>query len=575
MAISDVPNLLSSVGLVSYNGIVLTGSELTTSIEMACRYDSSGRSLELVDITFHFRKIFRNVNVNDALNKLTQPGGILVFTGLGWKDLVINDPGNRAGQRDAEYGPKTMGLKWRPLGGSNYWELQNLTIKTCIPFCFDGAPLYRNAIQSYCFTVDFDIDEEGITTRNISGHLTIPATRASVGSRILLDHADNYRDLIAPVVPNGFRLTKQKYGLSEDKRTLNFNLIHSEINSDMPYPEGIVDIDVDETMSNMDKSFCRWEYNLSGTLTVARPWPKSLAWEKFAVILKKRLQFQTGQSRQRRLGPGAEANFGGVPLLSKLVFEDAMFGRRSHFSISWMLLTTLAGVLADSGMWSPVNANDWNQWRTSMSAIWDQRGTAQLGFAASNDLIIDLCEQGSSDLGTTDNARTTLLANPSSADQGKPNPQESWVEYNCFCTYLRDGAVIRHKPLPMTRTYSTNVTEQPTSTNTTKSPNWGSTSDQPGGNFDATQPDIVQKLSNPTYTVKITGSAVRVGYPIQEPKLTSIDGVTSSPVENKSNFRCGVVGSAGNWPIYAATWDTEYIIPQAATTVPVPYSQGL
>lgn len=569
MPINGPVNLLETIGVVEYNGISLTGSELTAGIDMEVVYDSSGRSAEFVRLTFSFRKFFEDVDIDDALNKLTQPGGILKFTGLGWKDLVVNTNG----VFDAEYGPKPSGLKWRRLGGKRYWELTNYTISTSIPFCYAGTPDYVRKIQSVTFTVDFDLDEEGMTTRSIAGKIKIPATRAAVTDRRLQDNADLYRNFIDPVVPLGFQKMPSKYGLSEDKRTITFSIVHKEINSDDAYPEGIVKVDCSESASNQELSFTKWDYSIGGSLTVARPFPRSMAWEKFLLILKNRMDWQRAKAGARTLVDKIDnqaAVKGGVPQLLKIRFEVEMFGRTAHFSVTWLLLTTLAGILKDSGMWTPLNT-DWSRWRDSMSLIWGNRGAAGLKFENRNDIIIDLCEQGTTQDDPQPN-RVTQNGVITEQMTDCPRANESWIEYKCWVEYRRDGEVIRHKPLPPPGGYT------PGGTSTvpdTKKPGYDKEDDPKGGDFDASQKDIIQKLANPSYTIVVKGHAARAHFQIVEPKLSDVDGVALKPVENKGMFVQGIVGMTGDCPIYAAKWETEYMIDQAATTIPRASNPGL
>jgi hypothetical protein len=541
-------SLLSTPVVVIYNGIEFGSADLKTEISAECVMDPANRALEHVAFTFTFQRLFKTDNIQELLNKLTSPGGNLTIDGLGFVNMNINGDGPIY---DADYGPKPRVLRCHPLAGSLWWDV-TFEISTAIPHCYGGTPNYLRAIQSLTYSVTFAIDLEGMTTRTIEGMLKVPATRLSPTSHTVVVSADDWREVIQPKVPLGFARVSQNYPLSNDRRILSFSIVDREINSDSAYPDGIVSIRVTERIRNRAADMRMWFYSIDGTLSVARPFPKALAWQKFAMIVQERKNYQNQQGRSVVITRSSRTSErrGGVVMLTSLEIEDDVYGRSTNFSMSWMLASTLSSVIRVSGLFRPAQGS-WETWRESMSLIWSQRGAANLAFTADQDVIVDLCGQ---DEVQTDSPSERLELEDDATQAGTtcPPPDQSWIHYELELSYRDASNQLRHKPLPLPGSVSDADAADDGDI-------YGTEASGPRVSRITVPDDIIQTRVGQTLTVYLRGTATRAGYDIPTPRigLAFEDGVVSPSIEEE-DVRRRIVGDTGSCPIYKADFNIRY-----------------
>jgi hypothetical protein len=124
--------------------------------------------------------------------------------------------------------------------------------------------------MEWCFSVDVTRDNEGFTSRKISGHLTIAQTRDSQGDRTFNFSADDYRDQVAPRVPFGFRPGPATFRLSEDKNTLSFQFEDEEMGVEYP-PPGVARVDAKMDVQNTTPyTFNLFSYNFGRSFRPAK-----------------------------------------------------------------------------------------------------------------------------------------------------------------------------------------------------------------------------------------------------------------------------------------------------------------
>lgn len=559
---------LGATGLFEYNGIRLTsGADFSFHIDMAVHYDDAGRTQEYVSCTFSVTKYIHADYVEAVNNRLTANCGVLKLTGLGWQDLEVNAPGGNV--KDINYGPKPSRLVWRPLPGRMWWRLE-FTITTDIPYCVNGEPVFDQELQSLTYELGFTLDEEGMTTRTVTGQLTIPARKANgVTGRKPTDVSDDYRDKIAPKTPIAFQRTTRDFRLSKDRKQLMFTIVDQEVNSDNPYPEGIVKIDATEAIENEDITFFRWSYTLNGTITVARPFPKVWAWEKFLLLVKDRADWQQAKAGARtiKIDQNTERK-GGIMMMTRLRFEDEIFGRRSSFAVTWVLITDLKGIIVDSGIFKPIDELDWRKWADSLEPIWGNRGVAGLYYSTSNDAIVDLCEPGQRSSRSMGGDRNQRAQAPGESRSRKPDPDVSWIDYRCWVEYDEDQPMSVHKPLPPPGGFT--ITSTTSGRDEIDQKYDGQERPSAGVMYDKKRRDVIQIRGNPSSRATLIGYATRIAYEIVPPKLVKIEGVPVKPVQDGKQFRQVVIGESEGWPIYAATWRIQYTVDRVPDKTPKP-----
>lgn len=564
---TEIP-LLSVPGTLSYNGFAFSGgADAGMHIELKPVEDGSGRTIEFCELSISITKWIHTSRVAEANKKLTQNAGVLILTGMGFDDLTIN----QSGVWDVDYGPKPGPLKWQRKGGNTWWLLE-WSVVSRIPICgCDGStPFYQDQLEALVYDVDFSIDEEGMTNRSINGSLTIPSTKTTVCAKNVRDSADKYRKRINPKVPLGFKRAEQTYRLDASRRRLNFSFVDTEVNSDNPYPEGIVHIAARESVENEDLSFLRWTYSISGSVVVARPYPKSWAWEKFLLVVLDRANWQRQNAGARTIASdGAKEPLkGGIQLMTKLRFEDEIFGRRSTFSVSWILATSLEAIIKDSGIFKPIDDLDWAKWRDSMKDVWDQRGWTGLVYEPSNDAIVDLCDNTNNSSQNSDDRTKEETKDATEVHGNKPTEDTSWVVYKSWIVMSTKERIAIHKPLPRAGGYG-RVAQSGGGGNEVKESY--KSNERPKTDIktlDTNRPDIIQRTGMPTQSCRLIGHAIRIGFEIVPPRLTSVNGITTKPIEAENTFKQTVIGSAEGYPIYAAEWDIGYILDRTAESPP-------
>ncbi len=568
---------LTSLGTISYNGIDLTGPETEVVINQTVVPDSAGRTEEYVRINIEIRKIITAANIETVINKLSAFGGELKLQNYGWSNLWINGNSGTS-KKDIAYGPKPTVLSWRPIQPGLAWEL-HWAVETCIPYCSDGSVAYSNKIQSLCYSISYDINDLGLTTRTITGHLTIPATRIRQQVRAIPDNADLYWEKIKPTIPLAFSRIQNNRTLSEDKRTLTFTLVDQELVSDEPYPKGIVHIDMEEGCQSNHRSLAQWRYSISGTIQVARPYPKSWAWDKFALLLASRRDWQIVKADAINF-PQPEAAINGDPPPAPVIqagiirllafnFSDQIFGRQTEFSATWIMSCEIKNIIKMSGVFAPIGVNSWDDWRGSMVAYpMSHRGSAGFVFDNSNDAILDLCVNPAVNPEQNTIRTTQPYSTPSGYSPPPPsNIDNSWVAYECKLTYEQDNGVVEHKPLPTDSAYPV-VTGNPSNNLgivSTPKPTLNVEMKNPGGAA-ATDLTVTQQRGSSRYIVSVSGYAERINHPITEPTLISVGGKPA--VRLGGTFSQMNIGNVG-MPRYLAKWSSQYLVEGQPGTIPV------
>lgn len=156
---------------------------------------------------------------------------------------ILNEHSN-IGIYDLNNGPKILGLEITKVQGPSIFRVQ-WRVEVCVRHCFGGANdaenlderggslvphaghARGNQILSNRWSVSDSIDQDLLTTRTITG--TLRASTANVNPNV-------FREYVVPPLSLGMRISSMQFEVSADGLTLNYTIIHSEIEHAAPWP---------------------------------------------------------------------------------------------------------------------------------------------------------------------------------------------------------------------------------------------------------------------------------------------------------------------------------------------------
>lgn len=146
------------------------------------------------------------------------------------------------------------------------------------------------------------------------------------------------------------------------------------------------------------------------------------------------------------------------------------------------------------------------------------------------------------------------------------NPQTSWVYYDCTISVMLDSGIVVHNRLPqVNRTPDTLASCGLDAAQMDRIT-------QDGVNLKCNDQyaDIVQRMGHSRYWFRIWGQALRVGYRVPIPGITTIGGVAAIPYDRNPQWAYNRIAPGGNYGgiiLWHAEWSLWY------TTAVPPRSQ--
>jgi hypothetical protein len=537
--------ILTDIGTVEYNGFRFDGaSSVTISGEPV--YDDAGRT-----VVYHRYRIRVQSTVADGeatdnqmidvRSRLTKAGEALRVTGKGFGTLEVNS-GNNC--NDVAFGPKPRVIDWQPIGSLRacevVWECE-----TCIAYCY--TPVQAEGIIAFNYRVDYTLDYRGVTTRTISGYLEIAMSRQ--GAQIP-DTADQYRALIAPVIPDRFQRTNQTFNLSLDKRRLDYSITDTEVYSWQALPPGVVRASGRHSVnwSRRGGGACRLRNRLTLEVELSPTYNIVQAVAVFLAIAKARIQIAQARS-----------NYG--CMIEDLTIEEDLFGHSASFGVTFITYSPLREILLDSGIWTPVGT-DWNLWRASVASLYGTYGYAGLMQFAANDAIVDICNGAEPNWGATQYTQPANTTTPMVGLRNyTPQPQYSWQDYECHIAIFRGHTTVRQA-----------VLQSPDPDEQDANPQDTEITFPAQGGID----DLFQQSGRTRYTARIWGHARRAGFPVPRPHLTKV-GTADVKQQGRDEFRSRCVGNWLGVPVYEAHWSIDYALNKSplAPKTPANLAEGV
>lgn len=589
---------LPALGELSYNGFDFTAYTETVGVRVKPVYGGDGRVVVHNEYAFTFRTVIADATdtsdrVDAARRALTKPGGEFTFTDRGFGDLEVN-VGN---VRDVAWGPKPRELAFRHLGADRACEL-TWTLEVAVPDC-DRAR-YEFAPAEFVWTLTWDVDRSGYTTRTYKGYVRIPLTRDGADGRAVNGSADEYREQIYPKPLDGFRRTPGVFELSADRTRLDFTVTDEEMPPNVPPPE-MIDVQADYSLSTQGAAFTMWFASLNATYELAKGADRSKPWGHFLTLWK---HYADLSMRQSGLADRRSGAAGAIPV-SFTVREPTLYGRTTAaFSAVWRFTSNLTLVLNQSGLWRPVPDSDWRRWAGSLAGVLGPRGAADLEFDAGEDRLIDLCDRGRP-VPPADSPAGAELRGGQTLGAVFPRPPagHSWLEYQCWVEVETEMGTVATRAVPEAelrelRTGGPQARDilKPGGAlpaagggggglsqffgrggrldNQTAAPAPRPTGTLVPGPVKDPPPAEVQRRVAPLAVVYLCGHALRAGHPIPMPALTLLNGVRPAPANRLDRgegfFGPAVVGNCGV-PIYGARWRLRYVLPEVpAGGIPTP-----
>jgi len=539
---------LPTIGTLAYNGVtfdVLTKSEVSGTpvlddaqrvtayvrytITVTARLTAGGGA---VDGQFElWRKALQTV------------GGTLTYSGKGFGSTFVVGVGNI---KDVAFGPIPTLLSFTPIG--NLCALVEWTVTTCVAECVGATAPFGSALLAFNFSAEYNIDDQGLTTRSISGYAEIPM------NYIGADSADLRREKFVPPLLPGFRRQSQRFVTRPDKRRCDFSIIDTEL--PVPLLPGTTHITADHSVKGgLDRGFAVIDCNFSVSITMpisSVGKGRADVYDKFMLIVGPRL---TGAKKAALPAVGLLAAVAGTTAMTKsLMVREEIFTRTTHFNFDYSIIgTTISNFLKTSGIWSPVAGADADAWTASLKTLLGPRGTAGLKLLASDDAVtISLCTSGTPPVLAGKPKKqpipTVKIGNaPIPAD--KVPPDASWLYYSNEVRILEDDKIVAHKPLQGVP--GIQMQAQGPSANNAQQPPAGQAA---GIQFNV--PDKLQRVGAPTIRVEMFGRGVRFGNRVPVPRLVTFGGQPVTQIYQNSGERS--IAGAGDAKVWTTSWSIIY-----------------
>lgn len=555
---------LTGVQVVSYNGVVFDASA-KVKITAKPVLDDARRTMKYIEFTIDVRGYVTNTpgsTTDNSLlamrNKLTAVGKTLKITGKGYGDLIVNNPGSAV--RDANWGPIPQVLTWIPLG-----DVQSCLVEwqvvTCVPHCTDTTPRYTFGLMAFGFTVDYQEDSDGYTTVKTAGYLEIPMTRNANKSNTAPDTADAYRDRVIPAPIIGFQRVMD-FQTSKNHSRLDFTITDVEL--PVALPDFATRCEIDHTVKGISGQ-PMWDCTLSGTIRMANGRPRSSAFDTFKRIYIDRLAQPPAGPNIFAAGLGARRR--PFIIIQGFQFTEQVFGKDARFSVNYKIINSLlTDVIQTAGLWRPLFAPTHGRWLASMNVakVLGSRSVAGLGLKASDDILIDLCDgtppKPPRNISTTPSKVVPTVITSSTGQQIPPD--SSWINFRVRLELSQTRHVARHA-----RLNDNTIQRLPPGDSATDLSYQLNQQTPPGSDASDRYGDILQAVETPEVRLRLTGSALRVQWPINPPQLLRIGVVACEEVDRQ--IATSVVDNYGGVPINACTWSIAYLLNKPIQRIPV------
>ena len=538
--------MLSGTGTVAYNGWTFQGPRVSTELSVSPQLDEARRTTTCWVGRLTVNAIVTDdtngqtaggsaaTNMETLRNLLMKTGGALTYSGWGTGDITVN---TTSADRDCMWGPKTVSLEMKSIGSTYAFEVL-WVVEFALAECGSGVPVgvgIVGNVLSYNYGVTYSIDQRGLTTRTISGHISIILNRASAGSTTFTKSADSLRDRIKPAVPVQFTRLSQEYRLSLDKSRLDFTFVDRELPSENSFPQGISTMDATHRTRVAFPKLQQAENVISGFVEVVKGYPMAWGMDRILLFLRERMFVAKYVSK-------------GL-FITSIEITEHIFQRRIDFSLTYRILTSGPNdFIAVSSLFKPVQSANLQAWGASLEQnAWHNRGVARLTFNTAADRIVDPCNQGSTSL--SENGQYTNAASTfgSLGCQCPPKSASYYYWRNSLDVETESGTAVH---TPMSLGFSGSESD-------VNPPSLGDGTIIAGASYSQPIKPVIQVLNNRVMVV-MRGAALRVGYPSEIPELIRFLNSSNEFKLVESKVTNEPVSPSGCCLVYRAMWEFRY-----------------
>lgn len=542
--------LCDGVGTCKYNGFTFP-NQISAKGSSRAVPNASGRATKYVEHTLTIEFVITNDmyivspgpgtsvddNYQEIRRTLTQQGGELIFEEKGFGNTFkINTT-----QEDVAFGPKPDILSWESIGSNRAIRcVWTVSVQIAEPVGGQSSrSQFRERFAEAEYSMSWGIQSNGLTRRTITGSVEIPMARLTETSTEIMDTVDRYRERLNIPVPLAFE-REQDWGISLDRRTLNFTIVDNEIPSDNPYFPGVIRISCPYRVSNTNRSMKMWNISLSGSIEVAMGVPKWFAWAAFVMVVKQKRKQQALASVSDSKGQKKRAGYMWTHTLS---IEEDVYSRSLSFDVGWIHQSDLSEVFKSTDFFQLVDGTTWDGWRNSMIAgtnNWTQRGHAGMSHQISDDNIMRLTGGTQNFAINNITRRGGVFSSEELFTQPCPPKSSSWLVFKNEIDLIRDSNTIAHYPLQPPESFVP-VAPKPEDDSTSTS---GS----------AIKPPVVQRRTQSNYRIRVHGYAIRVCYEIPQIQIgQTYKGVKVSCIDKPKQ----TIRKLADYdhPIWISRWD--------------------
>jgi hypothetical protein len=441
---------------------------------------------------------------------LTRPGLPLLLDASGLATLDV-----RAGGTHVPLSPvEVVGFDAAPVAGLGVWEVQ----WSCrFMLAADQAPASQRRIR---WSEKSQVDYRGRTERTVCGTLTASGKQS----------AAQLKNQFRLAVPKGFRRTKTVWQLSADKRSVEFEIVDTELPG-AAFPAGIVAADMQLSQQSEAGPFKTQLLTLQGTVETSPNVPPAHAGKVLC---------QLADAAIKKTNSGGQV---AVPVNWKTTVE--LYSRRTHVDWQFALAGSPVGWLTTSGLWKIATHED-AAWQQSMNPLWQNAGWAKLQALTAN--------------AENESAVIALEAFPSAASRANPNSTTGsaglplsfsglrshrgvYLAYEVNIRFERKEETFVHQPAVLV---SRSAAESETL----------------GGGFQSTAFPVRESGGRPQQRLTLFGRIVRWGQLPSLPVLAHVGGREVWEVQREETV--STLGTFGNLPAeqvdFAITYDVaEYL----------------
>ncbi|MEX1042220.1 MAG: hypothetical protein WDZ51_16430 [Pirellulaceae bacterium] len=544
-----IKDLTEGFGTIQYNGYTF-GPLRNVGVESELVYDEAGWAVTHSKYTLTVHAIIwgatlsaQQAGMANMQKRLSQPGRQLVIDDIG----LYTDIDTMGVTPDLMWGVRPRVISLNPAGGDLAWEVVwkcEFNVNLCIDTEFNPQ-----ALMALNYSVAYSTNERGLVNRAINGYLQIPQLSRGTATTFTRDIEAFYSRIKFNLPVTMRRLTSTRQ-ISLDRTRMEFSVIDEEM-SGPPLPDGIVAGEAQYDWQNVTpKAFLEWHATLTATFEVARGYPRSLAAEKFFLLLFDKVTAARAAAPQD-----------GAVLPTSLKISTDVFGRSTRFSCGFRVTSSLTSILSGSGIWRPMPDASWQSWQASMAAVglFDPRGQAQMTHKVTDDVIIDICGGVSeASLGNDEylGAEGDSDFSPIFSCEGI-NEQNSYLEYNNSLSFAVEQSGTIHRPATSWEGMAKDLIQSATGI-TIGSPSNGETSASNQFQYEGVSDNLVI----------MQGSAVRIKYYPELPQLQKVGGLDVEEMKRKPFIE--QISTYFECPVYLLKWSILYQIVGQAQEVESP-----